>query len=106
VPAAIDPVPARASRGARPGRAHQDAGHRGPRPADRGAGGEPGASLELLQPLVDALDPQRAIIRFDMPGLGGSPAPVVPYHLATAAQLLSGVLDQAGYQQADVLGIS
>ena len=41
-----------------------------------------GASLELLQPFVDALDPQRAIIRFDMPGLGGSPAPVVPYHLA------------------------
>jgi poly(3-hydroxyalkanoate) depolymerase len=65
-----------------------------------------GASLELLQPFVDALDPRRAVIRFDMPGLGGSPAPVVPYHLAAAAPLLSGVLDQLGYQQADVLGIS
>src|SRR6516225_671871 len=65
-----------------------------------------GASLEMLQPFVDALDPQRAIIRFDMPGLGGSPAPVLPYHLGTAAPLLSGVLDQLGYQQADVLGIS
>jgi poly(3-hydroxyalkanoate) depolymerase len=65
-----------------------------------------GARLEMLQPFVDALDPQRAIIRFDMPGLGGSPAPVLPYHLATAAPLLSGLLDQLGYQQADVLGIS
>src|SRR5215472_457538 len=65
-----------------------------------------GASLELLQPFVDALDPQRAIIRFDMPGLGGSPAPLLPYHLGTTAPLLSGLLDQLGYQQADVLGIS
>ena len=65
-----------------------------------------GASLEMLQPFVDALDRQRAIIRFDMPGLGGSPAPVVPYHLAATAPLLGGVLDHLGYQQADVLGIS
>jgi poly(3-hydroxyalkanoate) depolymerase len=65
-----------------------------------------GARLEMLQPFVDALDPQRATIRFDMPGLGGSPAPLLPYHLTTAAPLLSGLLDQLGYQQADVLGIS
>src|SRR5437868_11074480 len=42
-----------------------------------------GVSLELFQPFVDALDPQRPVIRFDMPGIGGSPAPVIPYHLAT-----------------------
>ncbi len=65
-----------------------------------------GASLELLQPFVDALDPGRGVIRFDMPGIGGSPVPVIPYHLATAAPLLSGLLDQLGYQRADVLGIS
>jgi poly(3-hydroxyalkanoate) depolymerase len=65
-----------------------------------------GASLELLQPFVDALDPRRPVIRFDMPGVGGSPAPVIPYHLSTLAPLLSGLLDQLGYQQADVLGIS
>jgi poly(3-hydroxyalkanoate) depolymerase len=65
-----------------------------------------GASLELLQPFVDALDPRRGVIRFDMPGIGGSPAPVIPYHLAVSAPLLSGLLDQLGYQQADVLGIS
>jgi len=65
-----------------------------------------GASLELLQPFVDALDPRRGVIRFDMPGIGGSPAPVLPYHLASSAPLLAGLLDQLGYQQADVLGIS
>jgi poly(3-hydroxyalkanoate) depolymerase len=65
-----------------------------------------GASLELLQPFVNALDPRRGVIRFDMPGVGGSPAPVLPYHLGTSAPLLAGLLDQLGYQQADVLGIS
>ena len=62
-----------------------------------------GATLELLQPFVNALDPQREIIRFDAPGIGGSPPPVVPYHLAP---LVTDLLDQLGYQQADVLGIS
>jgi poly(3-hydroxyalkanoate) depolymerase len=65
-----------------------------------------GASMELLQPFIDALDPRRGIIRFDMPGIGGSPAPVLPYHLATSAPLLAGLLDQLGCPQADVLGIS
>jgi poly(3-hydroxyalkanoate) depolymerase len=65
-----------------------------------------GASLDLLQPFVDALDPRRPIIRFDMPGIGGSPAPVIPYHLGTLAPLLAGLLDHLGYRQADVLGIS
>jgi len=65
-----------------------------------------GVSLELLQPFVDALDPRRPVIRFDMPGVGGSPAPVRPYHLVTLPSLLASLLDQLGYQQADVLGIS
>ena len=65
-----------------------------------------GASLELLQPFVDALDPRREVVRFDMPGIGGSAGPVVPYHLWTLAPLLSGLLDQLGHQQADVLGMS
>jgi poly(3-hydroxyalkanoate) depolymerase len=65
-----------------------------------------GASLELFQPFVDALDPRRSVIRFDMPGIGGSPAPVIPYHLATLPSLLAGLLDRLGYGQADVLGIS
>ncbi|HEY3650207.1 MAG TPA: poly(3-hydroxyalkanoate) depolymerase [Streptosporangiaceae bacterium] len=65
-----------------------------------------GVSLELLQPFVDALDPRRPVIRFDMPGIGGSPAPVIPYHLRTLPSMLAGLLDRLGYVQADVLGIS
>ena len=34
-----------------------------------------GASLDLLQPFVDALDPAFDVVRFDVPGVGGSPAP-------------------------------
>jgi poly(3-hydroxyalkanoate) depolymerase len=65
-----------------------------------------GVSLELLQPFVDAVDPRRPVIRFDMPGIGGSPAPVIPYHLGTLPSLLAGLLDRLGHRQADVLGIS
>jgi poly(3-hydroxyalkanoate) depolymerase len=65
-----------------------------------------GASLELLQPFADALGPRRGVIRFDVPGVGGSPAPFVPYTLGTLAPLLGGLLDQLGHRRADVLGIS
>ena len=46
-----------------------------------------GASLEALQPFVDALDPDRGVIRFDVPGVGGSPLPPFPYPLAGAVVL-------------------
>ena len=65
-----------------------------------------GARLELFQPFVDALDPRRGVIRFDMPGIGESPAPVVPYHLAALPPMLTGLLDQLGVARADVLSIS
>jgi len=65
-----------------------------------------GAGLEVLQPFVDALDPRREVIRFDLPGIGGSPLPAVPYHLATLPRLLAGLLDELGRPRADVLGIS
>jgi len=65
-----------------------------------------GASLEVLQPFVDALDPLREVIRFDLPGVGGSSLPVLPYHLATLPALLTGLLDRLGHDRADVLGIS
>jgi poly(3-hydroxyalkanoate) depolymerase len=65
-----------------------------------------GAGLEVLQPFVGALDPRRPVIRFDLPGIGGSPLPRIPYHLVTLPRLLAGLLDRLGYQRADVLGIS
>jgi len=65
-----------------------------------------GGSLDLLQPFVDSLDRRRAVIRFDLPGIGGSPPPTVPYHLVTLPGMLAGLLDRLGYRQADVLGVS
>ncbi len=65
-----------------------------------------GASLEVLQPLVDALDPDRGVIRFDVPGVGGSPVPPFPYVLATLAPWVSAVVARLGYREFDVLGLS
>jgi poly(3-hydroxyalkanoate) depolymerase len=65
-----------------------------------------GASLELLQPFVDHLDPVIEVVRFDAPGVGGSPLPTVPYRLPRLARLLARLLDQLGYATVDLLGIS
>lgn len=66
-----------------------------------------GASLELISPFVDALDPAREVIRFDVPGVGGSPAPVVPYNYATLCTSVVAMLDQLGHRGAvDVMGFS
>ena len=65
-----------------------------------------GASLEVLQPLVDSLDPDRGVVRFDVPGVGGSPAPPFPYALATLASWVSAMAAKLGYQEFDVLGLS
>ena len=65
-----------------------------------------GAPLQLLQPFVDALDPAREIIRLDVPGVGGSPAPKFPYSMGTLAYSVSRVLAQLDYQEVDVMGFS
>ena len=65
-----------------------------------------GASLDLLQPFVDAVDPRIEVVRFDVPGVGGSPAPKVPYNFATLAWLVGTLVDRLGYDQFDALGIS
>jgi poly(3-hydroxyalkanoate) depolymerase len=65
-----------------------------------------GASFEVLQPFVDALDPAIEVIRFDVPGVGGSPAGPVPYRFPQLAWLLSRTLDQLGHRKVAVLGLS
>ena len=65
-----------------------------------------GVNLEVLQPFVDALDPAIEVIRFDVPGTGGSPAPLIPYRFSMHALLMTKMLDQLGYQQVDALGVS
>jgi poly(3-hydroxyalkanoate) depolymerase len=65
-----------------------------------------GASLDLLEPFVDALPPDVEVISFDVPGVGGSSMPRVPYNFALLAVLLGRLLDELGYAEVDVLGIS
>lgn len=65
-----------------------------------------GASLELVAPFVDALDPTQEVIIFDVPGVGGSPAPLLPYRFSGMAKLAAKVLDHFGYDQVHALGVS
>jgi poly(3-hydroxyalkanoate) depolymerase len=66
-----------------------------------------GASLEVLQPFVDALQPKRTVIRFDVPGVGGSPGPVLPYVYGTFAPVVARMLTQLGHEEpVDVMGFS
>jgi poly(3-hydroxyalkanoate) depolymerase len=64
-----------------------------------------GASVEMVAPFIEALDGRAAII-FDVPGVGGSPAPALPYRPSTLARLGARLLDQLGHDQVDVLGVS
>ncbi len=65
-----------------------------------------GAQLEVLEPLVDQLPPDLEVIRFDVPGVGGSPAPLLPYHYATLASLVGALVRRLGHERVDVLGFS
>jgi poly(3-hydroxyalkanoate) depolymerase len=65
-----------------------------------------GASFEALQPFVDALDPAIEVIRFDVPGVGGSPVGPVPYGYPGNAYLAARMVKKLGHRQVDVLGVS
>lgn len=65
-----------------------------------------GVNLELLEPFVNELDQEREVVRFDVPGIGGSPLPATPYTFPMLAHLVAGMLDQLGYKRVDVLGVS
>jgi poly(3-hydroxyalkanoate) depolymerase len=65
-----------------------------------------GASLELLDPFVAALDPAVEVIRFDPPGVGGSAPSPLPYRFSGLCRLIARLLDELGHDQVDVLGIS
>jgi poly(3-hydroxyalkanoate) depolymerase len=64
-----------------------------------------GANIEAVAPLAEALD-DRGFIMFDMPGIGGSPDPFLPYNAVTMAYTATLLLDRFGIDQVDVMGIS
>jgi poly(3-hydroxyalkanoate) depolymerase len=63
-----------------------------------------GASLEVLDPLVEQLDTR--VVRFDVPGTGGSPTSIAPYGLPYLAWVLGRVLSKLEIGVVDVLGLS
>lgn len=64
-----------------------------------------GANIEAVAPLAEALT-DRAFVMFDMPGVGGSPEPTVPYTTFTMCWTTAKLLDQLGIRQVDVMGVS
>jgi poly(3-hydroxyalkanoate) depolymerase len=77
-----------------------------------GGGGPPlllfngiGANWELAKPFLEALTSTTAII-FDVPGVGGSPRPLLPYRPSMLARLAAGLVAELGYAEIDVAGVS
>lgn len=64
-----------------------------------------GLNLEMLGPIARAL-PEREVICFDMPGIGSSPDPIIPYTMSCMALTMAALLDRLEIEQADLLGIS
>jgi poly(3-hydroxyalkanoate) depolymerase len=63
-----------------------------------------GASMEVLDPLVEQLD--STVVRFDVPGTGGSPTSLLPYGFPYLAWVLGRVLSKLEIGVVDVLGLS
>ena len=64
-----------------------------------------GANLELARPFIEQLEDTTAII-FDVPGVGGSPAPGFPYRPSTLARLAKRLGEILGYDRMDISGVS
>ena len=64
-----------------------------------------GANWELAKPFMSALKHTEAII-FDIPGVGGSPLPRLPYRPSTIARLTMALVEKLGHRQIDVAGVS
>ena len=64
-----------------------------------------GANIEAMAPMAELLD-DRDFITFDMPGIGGSPDPVVPYNALLMARIAALLLDRFEMPIVDVMGVS
>ena len=64
-----------------------------------------GANLELGFPFLTALK-GRAAILFDVPGVGGSPMPSLPYRPSTLARMAKHLLEILEIKEVDVSGVS
>jgi poly(3-hydroxyalkanoate) depolymerase len=62
-----------------------------------------GASVELAEPFLSEMGDMGTVI-FDIPGVGGSPLPSLPYRPSTVAKW--SVMRQLGHEMFDVAGVS
>lgn len=66
-----------------------------------------GASMEVFDPFVDQLDADTTVVRFDVPGTGGSPSSPLPYRFPYLAKVLGDLLRKVGIGgPVDALGLS
>jgi len=65
-----------------------------------------GGNTEMWHPLRDLLGATRTTIAFDVPGAGRSDTPPVPLPMPVIGWMAARVLDHAGVERADVLGVS
>ena len=64
-----------------------------------------GANLELAFPFLRELKDRKAII-FDIPGVGSSPMPALPYRPSTIARMAKELCLMLGHEEVDVSGVS
>ncbi len=64
-----------------------------------------GANIEAVAPLAEALT-ERPFIMYDMPGVGGSPEPTIPYNPVMVGWQTRELLTRFGCERADVMGVS
>lgn len=64
-----------------------------------------GANLELSF-VLGRLLPDRDILTFDVPGIGESPPPLLPYRPWQLARMARKLVDRFGYYNLDVMGVS
>jgi poly(3-hydroxyalkanoate) depolymerase len=66
-----------------------------------------GAAFEVFDPLLEHLNPDTTVVRFDVPGTGGSPVSPLPYGFPYLAVVLGRLLREVGITgPVDVLGLS
>jgi poly(3-hydroxyalkanoate) depolymerase len=64
-----------------------------------------GASVETVAPFAARFQGTR-VVTFDVPGVGGSPTPLLPYRFAWLARLAARLLDALDIGRVDVFGVS
>ncbi len=64
-----------------------------------------GQSIEVLQPLVDAMEGVEVLV-YDVPGTGLSDTPALPWRYGRHARLATALVEHLGYERVAAMGIS